>query len=221
VAGGSRFSVRAWKLLLHGRVSRGCLVDGGRVVRRPGMPEPASRPPFVDRNHGAGASPGHGRRPVEWEAVREAPGRGPPTAGACRGRRTGPPPSAARNENSAILWSHPTDSGPRLQSGGRDARLSRCCAHLRYVCIVHIFFHGSPIFSRQPKIGDIRFAHAWATGETLLHNSGLCPRAIAERRPAAHKFSMVWRPRGPARLSLSDKHPPNGGHYASQNLSCK
>jgi len=165
----------------------GCLVDGGRVVRRPGMPEPASRPPFVDRNHGAGASPGHGRRPVEWEAVREGPWMRPPTAGACRGRRTGPPPSAARNENSAILWSHPTDSGPRLQSGGRDARLSRCCAHLRYVCIVHIFFTAAQFFHGSPKsvISDLRmlgqqaklyctipgFVHARSRKDGPLHTS--------------------------------------------------
>ncbi len=49
----------------------GCHGDGERVVRRPGMPVPASRPPFVVRSHGAGAPPGRGRRPVEWEAVRE------------------------------------------------------------------------------------------------------------------------------------------------------
>lgn len=93
---GGKSSVRAWRQLSHGCVCR----DAARTViglcTVPACPRPASRPPFVVRSHGAGAPPGHGRRPVEWEAVRERPLDGRPAAGACRGRRIGPPSSAAR-----------------------------------------------------------------------------------------------------------------------------
>src|SRR5258708_25309712 len=95
--------------------------DGVWVVK-PSHDIPKTPNPTAVRgpDHGVGNVTGLRTAGGEWERGRRVGhlDKWPPSSASveCRGRRIGPRRLAIPSTRNAILWSHPTDWGPRLQS---------------------------------------------------------------------------------------------------------